>query len=91
MPRAIGVFREVGFAVEAYPTDYQTAGSEDILSLSRWPADGLGDFDEATHEWVGLFVYWITGRIFEFVSRTGAHHRWRGNLIIRRNYKLPWL
>jgi uncharacterized SAM-binding protein YcdF (DUF218 family) len=33
MPRAIGVFREAGFPVEAYPVDYQTVGWEDLLKL----------------------------------------------------------
>jgi uncharacterized SAM-binding protein YcdF (DUF218 family) len=31
MPRAIGAFRQAGFAVEAYPVDYRTGGWEDIL------------------------------------------------------------
>ena len=62
MPRAIGVFRGVGFPVEAYPVDYQTAGPEYFWSLSRWPTSGLSNFDAAAHEWVGLFMYWITGR-----------------------------
>src|SRR4029077_15074082 len=31
MPRAIGVFRKAGFAVEAYPVDWRTRGGEDAL------------------------------------------------------------
>src|SRR5262249_4377809 len=31
MPRAVGVFRKAGFAVEAFPVDYRTRGVEDVL------------------------------------------------------------
>ena len=61
MPRAIGCFRKVGFPVEAYPVDWHT--------FPRWrfiiPASfsrGLKRTDDAVHEWLGLVVYWLTGR-----------------------------
>jgi len=61
MPRAIGCFRRVGFPVEAYPVDWRT--------LPRWRfrlattfARGLRRTDRAVHEWLGLLVYWLTGR-----------------------------
>ena len=42
LPRAIGVFRKAGFAVEAYPVDWRTRGSEDVaaavLHRGRWTA-----------------------------------------------------
>src|SRR5262249_12417166 len=31
MPRAIGIFRKAGFAVEPYPVDWRTSGSDDAL------------------------------------------------------------
>ena len=34
MPRAVGVFRKAGFAVDAYPVDYQTTGAKDLWTLS---------------------------------------------------------
>jgi uncharacterized SAM-binding protein YcdF (DUF218 family) len=63
MPRAVGVFRKVGFAIEAYPVDYQTGNPQDLLSLPGSLMGGIGMTDRAVREWNGLLVYWITGRI----------------------------
>jgi len=65
MPRAIGAFRRAGFAVEAYPVDWRTRGTEDLARPFRIASDGLKRTDTAAHEWVGLFVYWITDRSSE--------------------------
>jgi uncharacterized SAM-binding protein YcdF (DUF218 family) len=62
MPRAIGVFRHVGFAVEAYPVDWRTRGPVDLALPMESVTAGLRRTDTATHEWVGLFAYWATGR-----------------------------
>ena len=65
MPRAIAAFRAAGFPVEPYPVDWRTRGPIDALqpfgSLSR----GLARTDTAVHEWVGLLVYWLSGRTTE--------------------------
>lgn len=63
MPRAIGVFREAGFPVEAYPVDYRTAGWEDMWTSPDLLMGGIRSTDAAVHEWLGLFIYWITGRL----------------------------
>ena len=63
MPRAIGAFRQAGFPVEAYPVNYQTAGWEDLWVFSGSLMGGIGGTDQAVHEWLGLFAYWVTGRI----------------------------
>ncbi len=65
MPRAIGAFRKAGFAVEAYPVDWRTRGIRDALLPTGGMAEGLGRLDTAAHEWVGLFVYWLSGRSSE--------------------------
>jgi uncharacterized SAM-binding protein YcdF (DUF218 family) len=65
MPRAIGAFRRAGFPVEAYPVDWRTRGPEDLVRPFRTASDGLKLTDTAAHEWVGLFVYWLTGRSSE--------------------------
>jgi uncharacterized SAM-binding protein YcdF (DUF218 family) len=62
MPRAMGVFRHVGFDVEPYPVDWRTRGPIDLALPMESVTDGLSRTDMATHEWVGLFAYWITGR-----------------------------
>ena len=63
MPRAVGVFRKAGFAVDAYPVDYLTPGAKDLWALSGTLMGGIGITDLVVHEWIGLLVYWFTGRI----------------------------
>jgi uncharacterized SAM-binding protein YcdF (DUF218 family) len=65
MPRAIGVFQKASFAIEAYPVDYRTAGTGDLWTISDALMGGIGKTDLAVHEWIGLFAYWIFGRISE--------------------------
>ena len=62
MPRAVGAFRKVGFEVEAYPVDYRTRGIEDIWIPFDDVASGLRRTDTASREWIGMFVYWLTGK-----------------------------
>jgi uncharacterized SAM-binding protein YcdF (DUF218 family) len=62
MPRAMGVFRKAGFAVEAYPVDYRTRGAADLLIPFDDVASGLRRTDTAAREWIGLMAYWLTGR-----------------------------
>jgi uncharacterized SAM-binding protein YcdF (DUF218 family) len=63
MPRAVGVFRRAGFAVDAYPVDYLTSGAKDLRTLSAALMGGIGITDLVVHEWIGLLAYWITGQI----------------------------
>ena len=62
LPRAIGVFRKMGFPVEPYPVDWRTRGAADALHPFATLGDGLRRSDTAVREWVGLAVYWLTGR-----------------------------
>jgi uncharacterized SAM-binding protein YcdF (DUF218 family) len=62
MPRSIGAFRQAGFPVEAYPVDYRTEGTANLWIPFDSVASGLGRTDTAAREWVGLLVYWLTGR-----------------------------
>jgi uncharacterized SAM-binding protein YcdF (DUF218 family) len=73
MPRAIGVFRKVGFVVEPYPVDWRTRGPEDVLRPFPTLGDGLRRTDTAVREWVGLAIYWVTGQSSElFPGPAGA-------------------
>jgi uncharacterized SAM-binding protein YcdF (DUF218 family) len=65
MPRAIGVFRRAGFPVEPYPVNWYTRGATDALRPFATVAEGLQRTDTAVHEWLGLAVYWLTGRSSE--------------------------
>lgn len=60
IPRAVGVFRAIGWDVTAWPVDYRTAG--------WWGGDWrpragrrLSDLDEAAYEWLGLVYYRLLG------------------------------
>jgi uncharacterized SAM-binding protein YcdF (DUF218 family) len=67
MPRSVGVFRQAGFQVEPYPVDWISAGDElGRLGWSESFAGGLHAIDNAAHEWVGMLMYWLTGRSSEF-------------------------
>lgn len=65
MPRAIGCFRRVGFPVEAYPVDWHTRRHLHF-GFERQFGGGLSRLDDAVHEWLGLFAYWLTGRTSAF-------------------------
>lgn len=65
MPRSIGAFRKAGFDIEAWPVDYRTANLWDAVRLFNPPSEGLRRLDLVTHEWMGLIVYWLTGRSSE--------------------------
>lgn len=67
MPRAVGAFRRVGFPVEPYPVDYRTRGVADLARPFPSLGEGLRRGDTAVREWVGLFVYWLTGRTSELL------------------------
>jgi uncharacterized SAM-binding protein YcdF (DUF218 family) len=56
MPRAVAVFRKVGFPVEPWPVDYRTAGPGDAWKLFDAPTEGLKRLEMAVHEWVGLII-----------------------------------
>ena len=65
MPRAIGSFRQAGFAVEAYPTDWHT----ELRYRYRPSLDIVGNLtrlDSAAAEWTGLMAYWLTGKTSAF-------------------------
>jgi uncharacterized SAM-binding protein YcdF (DUF218 family) len=63
MPRSVALFRAEGFSVEAFPVDYRTRGAIDMLRPFSPLSDGLRRTDTAMREWVGLFMYWASGRI----------------------------
>jgi uncharacterized SAM-binding protein YcdF (DUF218 family) len=65
MPRAVGAFRQAGFPVEPYPVDWRTRGWTDVFRPFATIGDGLRLGDTAVREWVGLMVYWLTGRSSE--------------------------
>lgn len=63
MPRAVGCFRQAGFAVTAYPVDFRTRGPSDARRPFAFVSDGLRRVDVAAREWAGLAAYRLAGRI----------------------------
>ena len=61
MPRAVGLFRHAGWSVLPYPVAYKTA-PELLAEIHHTFPTRLELIDVATHEWVGLVVYWLLGR-----------------------------
>ncbi len=62
MPRSVGIFRRVGFAVIPYPVDFHTAGNGSDFIGFRSAADAFVYLAMASHEWVGLIAYYLTGK-----------------------------
>jgi uncharacterized SAM-binding protein YcdF (DUF218 family) len=62
MPRTMGVFRTAGFAVTPYPVDYRTAGAGSLLRPFGFVSEGLRRTDVAAKEWIGLAIYYLSGR-----------------------------
>ncbi len=65
MPRSVGIFRKVGFAIEPYPVDWRTETPRDWRVPFGIMSAGLARTDNAVREWIGLLVYWLTGRTSE--------------------------
>jgi len=64
-PRAVGMFRKVGFAVEAYPVDWRTRGPQDAFRPFPTMGEGLRRTDTAMREWGGLILHWLLGNTSE--------------------------
>lgn len=62
MPRAMGIFRKVGFNVVAYPVDYRLSGPEELSRPFSTLPNGLKRVDIAAKEYIGLLAYWLSGR-----------------------------
>jgi uncharacterized SAM-binding protein YcdF (DUF218 family) len=61
MPRSVGCFRQAGFPVEAYPVAWKTR-ARFYPAPAGALGGGLNSLDLAAHEWIGLVVYWRTGK-----------------------------
>jgi len=61
MPRAVGVFRRLGWPVVAWPVGYKTARAPSAWFDATLP-ERLGRIDWGVHEWVGLIMYRLLDR-----------------------------
>ncbi|WP_323013545.1 YdcF family protein [Devosia sp.] len=65
MPRSVGLFRQAGIEVIAWPTDYRSAGTEGFGPDLANPIHNLNTTSIAIKEWIGLAAYHWTGRTGE--------------------------
>lgn len=73
MPRAIGVFRAVGWPVIPYPVGYLTTG--DYVWTFDFDLEGaIVELNYATKEWVGLIAYKLLGRTDSFFPGPDDQH-----------------
>jgi uncharacterized SAM-binding protein YcdF (DUF218 family) len=61
MPRAVGIARKLGWNVLPWPADYISLPAGGLPPGGHF-AEYLADFTTATHEWLGLAGYWLSGR-----------------------------
>ena len=63
MPRAKALFDKAGFPTVPWPVDYRTSGREGVGLFRDNAADSVQNTTMAIREWIGLFAYWLSGRI----------------------------
>ncbi|TPK70757.1 YdcF family protein [Mesorhizobium sp. B2-4-18] len=63
MPRARALFDKAGFPTVQWPVDYRTSGRQGVGLFRDNAADSLQNTTIAVREWIGLFAYWLSGRI----------------------------
>ncbi len=59
MPRAVGVFRRVGWTVLPWPVGYQSR--DRVAAYAQSSGRKLAVLDWAAHEWIGLVAYRLRG------------------------------
>jgi uncharacterized SAM-binding protein YcdF (DUF218 family) len=57
MPRSVGIFRKLGWSVTPIPVAYKADNHH-----SYFLGDNLYQLDRGCHEWLGLLVYYLTGK-----------------------------
>ena len=60
MPRAMETAQRLGWNFLPWPTDW--ISGRDVVPPYFRIADNLGGFDAATHEWIGLLAYRLSGK-----------------------------
>lgn len=71
MPRAIGIFCQQGWSMIPYPVDHNTS-PEHLLRVEFNLSDNLGLLSSTLREWIGLSVYFATGKIGSLLP-SGCH------------------
>ena len=72
MPRAVGTFRKVDWDVLPFPVDHHVKSEFDFSPTFNL-IGGIGPLSLAIHEWLGLLVYWLTGKSTTFFPSPFEH------------------
>lgn len=64
MPRSAAVFRKAGFTFDTFPVDQRGEKirwhPESLIIPDR---SGFSNWELLTHEWIGLLMYWLAGKV----------------------------
>ena len=61
MRRSMGIARRIGWAMVPWPSDYDSADS--TLQPLGFASHNMEVMNTALHEWIGLLVYSLRGRL----------------------------
>ena len=68
MPRAVGVFCQIGWPVIPYPVDFRSGA---FVQEIGWDfANNLDDLNIGVKEWVGFLAYWLRGKLPSLLTDT---------------------
>src|SRR5690606_2972175 len=70
MPRAVGIFCAQDWPVTPVPVDYRSMRG-DLWRVELRFAEHLISLRESSREWVGLVVYYLTGKTDRFLPGSG--------------------
>lgn len=73
MPRAMGLFREVGLNPIAWPTDYRSSGDDSFGINTTQLSVNLATASTAMKEWIGLLAYHWTGKIADLLPAQASN------------------
>lgn len=66
MPRSVGLFCQINWPVIPYPVDH-VSNPETLFNVNLNLADHVASLEGASHEWIGLLAYFLTGKIDEIL------------------------
>jgi len=71
MPRSVGIFCKQGWPVIPYPVDHESSPGRQFRIQFNF-AGNLDSFNDHIREWLGLIVYYVTGRT-DHILPEGCH------------------
>jgi len=61
MPRSMALFKKQGLHPIAAPTNFNKPEESGLFSILQ--SSTLEDCEHAWHEYMGLFIYWLQGKV----------------------------